>query len=81
MAAQLMTRNGLSARRLCWYSARATNSLPVPLSPRISTLTSCGAMRPIILHISCMTGLRPMMRSTRSSVGSTAGTCIIRAAS
>ena len=28
------------------------------------------------LHISCMTGLRPTMRSPLSSAGSTAGTCI-----
>ncbi len=26
-------------------------------------MTSCGATRPIALHISCMTGLRPTMRS------------------
>ena len=47
--------------------ARATNSLPVPLSPRINTFTSCGATRPICLHTVCMAAPLPIRRSGRSS--------------
>ena len=43
--------------------ARATSSLPVPLSPRISTVTSCAATRPIALYTSCMAGQRPSSTS------------------
>ena len=42
-AAQLRAKNGPFARSLFWCSARATSSLPVPLSPRISTLAVDGA--------------------------------------
>ncbi len=42
-AAQLMATKGPAARRLLRCSARAINSLPVPLSPRISTLELDGA--------------------------------------
>jgi hypothetical protein len=42
--AQLMATNGLSARRLWEWMLRATSSLPVPLSPRISTVESVGAI-------------------------------------
>jgi len=44
MPAQLMATNGLSARRLWEWMLRATSSLPVPLSPRISTVESVGAI-------------------------------------
>ena len=39
--------------------ARAINSLPVPLSPVMSTLTSRGAMRPISLYTSLYRGRLP----------------------
>ena len=42
---------------------RATSSLPVPLSPRINTVTFCDATRPIALYTSCIAGERPMMTS------------------
>ena len=37
-APQLIATNGCSRRRLCSCSERATSSLPVPVSPRISTV-------------------------------------------
>ena len=37
MAAQLMATNGALARGPPWWSARATSSLPVPLSPVMRT--------------------------------------------
>ena len=42
-AAQLSAKNGPLARSLLLCSARATSSLPVPLSPRMSTLAVLGA--------------------------------------
>ena len=44
MPAQLIATNGLAARLLCEWMLRAINSLPVPLSPRISTVESVGAI-------------------------------------
>ena len=43
MAAQLTSTNGPSARRLWWWMFRATSSLPVPFSPKISTRPLEGA--------------------------------------
>ena len=43
MAAQLTLTKGPSLRRLKRWTARATNSLPVPVSPKISTVASLGA--------------------------------------
>ena len=63
MATQLITRKGLSERMLCWYSARATSSLPEPDSPRTSTVASVADTRPMDLYTSCMAGLFPMMAS------------------
>ena len=45
MAAQLIATNGLSRRGLASWIALANISLPVPLSPRISTETSRRAAR------------------------------------
>ncbi len=45
-AAQLKRTNGRSARREASTIASATLSLPVPLSPVMSTVTSRGATRP-----------------------------------
>ena len=39
------------------WMARATSSLPVPLSPRMSTAASVGATRSIRRSISCIFGL------------------------
>ena len=43
MAEQLSARNGLSLRGERLWMARATISLPVPLSPEITTLAVDGA--------------------------------------
>ncbi len=48
MAPQLTTRNGLSRRSPASWSARAIRSLPVPLSPVISTVVRALAMRRIM---------------------------------
>jgi hypothetical protein len=42
-AAQLMARNGPARRGDSAWSARATSSLPVPVSPRTSTVSSVAA--------------------------------------
>ena len=60
-AAQLMATNGLAERALCRCSARATSSLPVPLSPRTRTEVSCGATRAISCSNLRMAGLSPTM--------------------
>ena len=51
--------------------ARATSSLPVPDSPRISTVASVGATRPMALYTSCMGLLLPMMASAAAVSGAT----------
>ena len=45
MAAQLMATKGPRARGESWCSARLISSLPVPLSPRTSTVVSVAAAR------------------------------------
>src|SRR5260221_11842029 len=47
--------------------ARATSSLPVPLSPVISTGKVWSATRPMALYASCIPGQQPMMASPGSS--------------
>jgi hypothetical protein len=61
--------NGPLRRRLFRCTARATSSLPVPLSPVISTDASVGATRPIISSMRTIFGSVPMMfeKSKRSS--------------
>jgi hypothetical protein len=63
MAAQLMVMNGRSERSEFTWMARATSSLPVPLSPVMSTVASVGAMRTMRPSTSRMAPLRPMMFS------------------
>src|ERR1035441_3757170 len=60
-AAQLIATKGFAARPLCRCSARATSSLPVPLSPSIRTGVSCGATRSIIRSSLRMAALSPTM--------------------
>src|SRR5207249_3766433 len=50
-------------RRLARASARATISLPVPRSPRISTVASVGATRAIVRPSARIPGLRLMIPS------------------
>ena len=45
IAPQLTAMNGWFARRLCAWMKRAISSLPVPLSPMISTVESVVATR------------------------------------
>src|SRR5436309_14244247 len=54
---------GLSRRMLFVWIARATRSLPVPVSPRISTGSSLGANRPINLYTSSIDLLLPRCNS------------------
>ena len=42
IAAQLIVTNGSARSRLLTVDARATSSLPVPVSPRMSTVASVG---------------------------------------
>ena len=62
-AAQFRATNGLFLRGLFWWMAWATSSLPVPVSPWISTLASVGAMRFSRSITSCICGLLPMTPS------------------
>ena len=59
MAPQLMARKGCLRRRLSSWMVRATISLPVPLSPRRSTVASVGATRAILSYTSCIEAERP----------------------
>jgi hypothetical protein len=43
MAAQLISTKGFAARRERWWTARASSSLPVPVSPVMSTVASVAA--------------------------------------
>ncbi len=61
MAPQLIATNGALARGDSWWSARATSSLPVPLSPAISTVASLSATLRIVVHIVRIAGLAPMI--------------------
>ena len=49
MPAQLMIASGAPLRALCWWSRRATTSLPTPVSPVMSTLASARAALAIFL--------------------------------
>ena len=44
IAATLMATNGCPLRWLRWWTARATSSLPVPLSPVMSTVVGVAAI-------------------------------------
>ena len=57
-----MAMNGPSARALHAWSARANSSLPVPLSPSSSTVTSVAAARCIVWMALSSAGASPMMR-------------------
>ena len=62
-AATWTGRNGRSLRAECRWTARATSSLPVPLSPVMSTQASVGATRAMRLNTACIAGLRPTSSS------------------
>ena len=59
-AVQFIAANGLFLRGLLLWMARAASSLPVPVSPRISTVALVGAMAWSRLMTSCIFGLLPI---------------------
>ena len=59
MAAQLMATKGPLARAESWWRARLISSLPVPLSPRMSTVASVAAARWIASIVSLRAGSSP----------------------
>ena len=65
-AAQLTFTNGRVLRDERWWIARATSSLPTPLSPRIRTVTSLSETCSITDAIVCISGLSPQNRKARS---------------
>ena len=66
MAAQFTVMKGRPARGELSWMARATSSLPVPDSPTTRTVTSVGAVRPMALNTSSISGLAPMRRPGRA---------------
>ena len=67
MAPQLMATNGPSARAPSRWMARATSSLPVPLSPRTSTAASVAASLRTAEKTCCMASLVPIRSSSPSA--------------
>ncbi len=61
MAAQLILMKDFWPRALCSWRALATSSLPVPLSPTMSTRASVAAARAILLRMASMAGEAPRM--------------------
>ena len=62
-AAQFSATNGLFLRGLFWWMDWATSSLPLPVSPWISTLALVGAMRLSRSITSRISGLSPITPS------------------
>ena len=69
MAPQLMATKGRSARGPEACSARATTSLPVPVSPRITTGASEAAIEAACLSTLLMVALSATRRAQGSSPG------------
>ncbi len=69
MAAQLIATKGLFARGPRSCSARASASLPVPLSPRMSTGAATAASRSIVRQIFSIPGSEVTMPGTAASRG------------
>jgi hypothetical protein len=75
MAAQLIRMKGFSRRELPSWRAVATSSLPVPLSPVISTVDGVSATLSMIFRTSCIAddsptsaGFPPSPRALRRAV-------------
>ena len=60
-AAQLMVTSRRARRGPCSWSADATSSLPLPVSPVMSAVRACGARRRIRRKSSCIAGSRPII--------------------
>ncbi len=65
MAPQFTTTNGPFCRGLLRWTARAISSLPVPLSPVMSTVPSTRAILSIIWKIEFIRALVPTMSENR----------------
>ncbi len=68
MAAQLMATKGWRERRPWAWIARATTSLPVPVSPVISTVASLSASKPIDFCTARIPALEPTSASGSETV-------------
>jgi hypothetical protein len=68
MAAQFSLMKVLPWRLLWWCKARATNSLPVPVSPSSSTVASLGATFATFRMTSFRALLLPIISANPSSV-------------
>ncbi len=66
-AAQLTATNGPAARLLWAWIARATTSLPVPLSPLSRTVAWVGATRPIAATTGAIVGSPQVRRGASTS--------------
>ncbi len=64
MAPQFTGTKGMAARGESSWSARATSSLPVPLSPEMSTVVETGASFRICLWSCCTASELPTIRSS-----------------
>ena len=77
MAAQFTATKGRAARRLAPCSARASTSLPLPVSPSISTWMPRSTSRRACASSDCIAGSSPAMPSSGGS-RSTPGTAVLR---
>ena len=68
------------ASRAATVEGARTSSLPVPLSPKMSTLARPGAMRATTLNTSSICGERPAIESRRSSLGGAISSVSVAAA-
>ncbi len=57
-----MARKRWADRELSWWTVLATNSLPVPVSPRMSTVLSVGAICAMVAFRASILGVLPMSR-------------------
>src|SRR5205085_10393622 len=72
-AAQLTSTNGFPQRREFWWIAWATSSLPLPVSPTMSTAASCRATRVTIAISLRMTSLQTTALVPSTNCNSSAG--------
>jgi hypothetical protein len=77
MAAQLSVTKGWVRRALQWCSARARSSLPVPVSPWMSTVVSVGATSSSCVSTDVSAALCPMIPSKRCVAWRTSRTPLI----
>ena len=78
IAAMFRAMKGDAARGLWRCRAWATNSLPVPDSPLISTVMLEWLRRPIARNTSCIAGASPMISGVRARLVGTSSACCSR---